>query len=95
MRRITHLMIAAALLAESVEICGPLGFVNPAAYALLNKGGEGTAFVDVTSGSNAFASFTAYSAAAGYDNASGIGMPNGIRFAAAICGKSTPLVRFH
>lgn len=84
--------IAAALLAESVEICGPLGFVNPAAYALLAKGGEGTSLIDVTAGSNAFASFTAYPAMAGYDNASGIGMPDGITFAAAICGKSTSLL---
>lgn len=87
--------VAAALLAESVEICGPLGFVNPAAYALVAKGGEGTSLLDVTSGSNAFAAFAAYTAAAGYDNASGIGMPNGIKFSAAVCGKSTSLVRFH
>lgn len=85
--------IAAALLAESVEICGPLGFVNPSAYALLAKGGEGTSLLDVTGGSNAFAAFKAYSAAPGYDNASGIGMPNGIKFAAAVCGRSTSLVR--
>ena len=87
--------IAAALLAESVEICGPLGFVNPAAYALLSKGGEGTSLLDVTDGTNAFAAFTAYHAAAGYDNASGLGMPNGIKFAAALCGRTTPLVRPH
>ncbi len=87
--------IAAALLAESVEICGPLGFVNPSAYALLAKGGEGTSLIDVTGGNNAYASFPAYAAKAGYDNASGIGMPDGIKFAAAICGKSTSLLRFH
>ncbi|HEY1978244.1 MAG TPA: S53 family serine peptidase [Candidatus Baltobacteraceae bacterium] len=86
--------IAAALLAESVEICGPLGFVNPAAYALLAKGGEGTSLIDVTTGNNAFAAFTPYAATAGYDNATGIGMPNGIKFAAAVCGRSTPLARF-
>lgn len=87
--------IAAALLAESVEICGPLGFVNPSAYALLAKGGEGTSLIDVTGGKNAFAAFPAYAAQAGYDNASGLGMPNGIKFAAAVCGKSTSLVRLH
>lgn len=87
--------IAAALLAESVEICGPLGFVNPSVYALLAKGGEGTSLFDVTDGNNGFAAFTAYVAQAGYDNASGLGMPNGIKFAAAVCGKSTSLVRFH
>ncbi|HKE36341.1 MAG TPA: S53 family serine peptidase [Candidatus Baltobacteraceae bacterium] len=87
--------IAAALLAESVEICGPLGFVNPSAYALIAKGGEGTSLLDVTSGKNAFAAFKAYAASAGYDNASGIGMPYGIKFAAAVCGRSTSLVRFH
>jgi hypothetical protein len=87
--------IAAALIAESVEICGPLGFVNPAAYAQIAKGGEGTSLLDVTSGTNAFASFTAYAATPGYDNASGLGMPNGIKFAAALCGRTTPLVRLH
>lgn len=87
--------IAAALLAESVEICGPLGFVNPAAYALLGSGGGGTSLIDVTGGNNAFAAFTAYAATPGYDNASGIGMPNGIKFAVAVCGKSTSLIRFH
>ncbi|HZY99071.1 MAG TPA: S53 family serine peptidase [Candidatus Baltobacteraceae bacterium] len=87
--------IAAALLTESVEICGPLGFVNPSAYQLLAKGGLGTSLLDVTSGNNAFAAFPAYAAATGYDNASGIGMPNGIKFAAAVCGRSTSLMTFY
>lgn len=78
---------AVALLAEAVQICGPLGWVNPAIYSLYKTHGEAPYFIDVTSGSNAgFMSVsTGYSAKAGYDNVSGIGMPNGMTFAAALC----------
>lgn len=86
--------IAASALVESVEVCGRLGWVNPAIYAAYAKLGEGTEFVDVTSGNNHYAAFpTSYTAAAGYDNASGIGIPKGLSFAAALCGKTSTLVR--
>ena len=86
--------IAAAALVQSVEICGRLGYVNPALYAAFAKNGEGGAFTDVTSGTNQYAAFpTFYTAAAGYDNASGIGIPRGVTFAAALCGKFSTLWR--
>jgi hypothetical protein len=81
--------IAASALVESVQICGRMGWVNPAIYAAFAKFGEGAAFVDVTSGDNHYASLTPfYTATAGYDDASGIGVPKGLKFAAALCGKS-------
>lgn len=77
---------SAALLAETVEVCGGrLGFVNPAVYFLYSHYGEGYAFVDVTRGTNAIFSFSGYDAAPGYDNASGVGMPFGIQFVAGMC----------
>ncbi|HTA40002.1 MAG TPA: S53 family serine peptidase [Candidatus Acidoferrales bacterium] len=84
--------IATALLATSQQFCGRIGWINPAVYSEYAKHGETPGFMDVTVGSNAgFASFGGFSATAGYDNASGIGMPNGMKFAAALCGRSTPL----
>ncbi|HVA34382.1 MAG TPA: S53 family serine peptidase [Candidatus Baltobacteraceae bacterium] len=86
--------IATAMLLEGVEICGNLGYVDPAVYGVFSNNGEGTMFVDVTSGDNHYAGFpTFYTATAGYDNASGIGLPNGLKFVAALCGKSARLVR--
>jgi kumamolisin len=88
--------IATALLATSVQFCGNLGWVNPAFYSVYAADPKTTAFIDVTKGFNG--GFTSglsqgYSAAAGYDNASGIGMPNGITFGVALCGRSTILSR--
>ncbi len=80
--------IAAALLTEAVQVCGSrLGWVNPAIYDLYKGHGEAPYFIDIASGSNAgFNGETiGYSAKLGYDNASGIGMPNGITFAKALC----------
>jgi subtilase family serine protease len=80
--------IAAALLAQAVQICGKFGFADPAVYALFAAHGEGTNFLDVTSGDNHYASIPGYDAVAGYDDASGIGMPNGFHFATALCGRT-------
>jgi kumamolisin len=88
--------VATALLASSEEFCGKLGWVNPAIYSAYAKTGEATYFLDVTSGFNGGytgALSKGYSATAGYDNASGIGMPNGIKFAAKLCGRNTVLIR--
>ena len=84
--------ILTALLGETVEICGPLGYANPMLYSAFSTYGEGKVFLDVTSGSNAFASIPGYTAGTGYDNVSGIGMPNGISFSAAMCGTTTTLL---
>jgi subtilase family serine protease len=84
--------IATALIATSQQFCGRIGWINPAVYSEYAKHGEAVGFKDVTVGTNAgFASFSGYSATTGYDNASGIGMPTGMKFAAALCGRSTPL----
>ncbi|MBV8155017.1 MAG: hypothetical protein JOY98_11380, partial [Candidatus Eremiobacteraeota bacterium] len=84
--------ITAAALIESVQICGRFGWVNPAVYAAFGTLGEGTAFVDVIGGNNKFAAITPfYTAGTGYDNASGIGIPKGLAFAAALCGKTAAL----
>lgn len=79
---------AVALLTEAVQVCGKgLGWANPAIYAVHKAHGEAPYFIDVTSGSNAgfLGEPTGYSANVGYDNVSGIGMPNGITFAKALC----------
>jgi subtilase family serine protease len=83
--------IATALLAETVRICGRLGDVNPAAYETFKRHGEGTVFLDVTKGFNggyAPALSRGYHATRGFDDVTGMGMPNGIHFSAALCGKS-------
>ena len=79
--------IAVALLAEAVQICGPLGSVNPAIYSVYKAHGEAPNFIDVTSGSNAgfMGESTGYSAKPGYDNVTGIGMPNGFTFVTSLC----------
>jgi hypothetical protein len=79
--------IAVALLTEAVQICGPAGWVNPAIYSIYSTYGESPYFVDVTSGSNAgFMGYAkGYSATPGYDNVTGLGMPNGATFVAALC----------
>lgn len=83
--------IATALLTETAQICGRLGYVNPAIYDVYAKYGEGTELFDVTSGFNgryAPALSRGFHAAPGYDNVTGLGMPNGIRFSVALCGRS-------
>lgn len=79
--------IAVSLLTEAVQVCGKLGWVNPAVYSVYKTYGESPYFVDVTTGSNAgfLGVTTGYSAKVGYDNVSGIGMPNGATFVAALC----------
>ena len=56
----------------------PIGFLNPAIYALAQTGAYGSAFHDITSGNN-FNSFSPnlFPAGAGYDLATGLGSPNG------------------
>jgi hypothetical protein len=82
---------ATALLLDAVEICGKVGFVNPAIYKLFARDGEGTSFLDVTSGFNGSyvpALPQGYTAVKDYDDASGIGIPHGFAFAAALCNRT-------
>jgi subtilase family serine protease len=50
----------------------PLGFINPIIYQLASGPGYGTAFHDISSGSNGDPTTT------GYDLATGLGSPNGV-----------------
>ncbi len=61
----------------------PLGFVNPALYAILGGSSYSTDFHDITSGSNGF------SATAGYDLVTGIGSPNGQALVDSLAGTSS------
>ncbi len=64
-----------------------LGLINPALYtlgALSRIGVPGTGIVDVTSGNNSFGGVTGYSAARGYDLASGWGTIDAAKFVAAL-----------
>jgi hypothetical protein len=75
--------LVGALLAVSAQFCGVsrLGFVNPTLYAMNNSG---VGFTDVTSGSNDLYGEAVYSAAPGYDMASGLGSPDA-SFISGIC----------
>ena len=68
-------------LAAASPACAPgrLGFLNPALYAAAAD------IHDVTSGTNAFGGLAGYSAAAGYDMASGLGTPTAA-LGPALCG---------
>ena len=61
----------------------PLGFVNPALYAILGGSSYSTDFHDITSGSNGF------QATAGYDLVTGIGSPNGQALVDSLAGTSS------
>jgi hypothetical protein len=76
----------AALVAELDQYCGtPLGNINPALYAAPSSD-----YIDVTSGNNQYGSLTPYfTAGAGYDNTTGLGMPKGMSLAASFCGTVT------
>ena len=50
---------------------GPIGFLNPAIYKILNSANYSVSFNDVTSGYNGY-----YSAGPGYDMVTGIGTPS-------------------
>ncbi len=58
----------------------PLGFINPIIYQLASGPGYGTAFHDITSGSNGIPATT------GYDLATGLGSPNGVGLVNALAG---------
>ncbi len=66
--------------ARAQEHRGPIGYANPALYALAQAGPghhDGSAdFHDITVGNNALDSPIGFSAGPGYDLASGLGTPN-------------------
>jgi subtilase family serine protease len=62
----------------------PLGFINPIIYQLASGPGYGTAFHDITSGSNGD------QATSGFDLATGLGSPNGVGLINALTGAAAP-----
>jgi hypothetical protein len=80
---------ALAALANSSSACTgrTVGFANPALYQAARTD-YGAYFNDVTTGNNSFDTLTGFSAAAGYDMASGLGSPKGGPIAAALCGST-------
>jgi subtilase family serine protease len=74
--------LISALIAVSAQACDVprLGFINPSLYAMASTG-----FVDVTTGTNDLYGVGGYSAGPGYDEASGLGSPNGAAFFSGLC----------
>ena len=74
--------LVSSLIAVAAQACGVsrLGFVNPSLYAMATTG-----FVDVTSGNNDLYNVGEYSATPGYDEASGLGSPDGAAFFSGLC----------
>ncbi len=81
-------------LADASRACAgsPIGFANPALYraASLDYAGD---FNDVTSGDNDFTGTNGgqFAARPGYDQASGLGTPNGAALAASLCAQTLRL----
>lgn len=76
--------LVSALVAVAAQACSVtrLGLINPALYSMATNG---IGFNDVTSGNNNLHTVAGYSAGVGYDNASGLGSPNGAAFLAGLC----------
>jgi subtilase family serine protease len=74
--------LVSALVAVAAQACDlpRLGFVNPSLYAMAKTG-----FIDVTTGSNDLFNVGGYNAGPGYDEASGLGSPDGAAFFAGLC----------
>ena len=83
----------AAMLSEVYEYCNA-SFTNPLAVPYYVFGADRAAFIDVTGGNNQFNGTSPfYSAHAGYDNVSGLGVPLGMPFAQTVCPNRVPVGR--
>jgi subtilase family serine protease len=79
--------IFSGIVALADQVAGHrLGLINPALYLLgaASQHGAPTGLVDITSGDNSFAGVTGYTAAPGYDLASGWGTINAAKFVPAL-----------
>jgi subtilase family serine protease len=66
----------AGIIADANQLVGrPLGFLNPLIYTIGAVGGHSELFHDITIGNNAYNGLPGYSAAPGWDLASGYGTP--------------------
>ena len=73
--------------------CGPIGFVNPAIYAIGQSNIYSATFHDITVGNNySSASPSLYAATAGYDLCTGWGTPAGQALIDALAGTADSLV---
>jgi subtilase family serine protease len=74
--------MVSSMVAVAAQACGVgrLGFIDPSLYAMATTG-----FNDVTSGTNDLYNVGGYNAGSGYDEASGLGSPNGAAFFAGLC----------
>lgn len=81
----------AALIAELYQYCHvSAGIANPVNIPYYVASHASGAYIDVTKGNDQFQSTTPfYTAAAGYDNASGFGVPSGMAFANTACPGGT------
>jgi hypothetical protein len=78
---------SAATLADGSATCAgaDIGFANPSLYRIAESGYSGN-FDDITSGNNGWDSVSGFSAAPGYDMASGLRTPIVASLAPALCG---------
>ena len=80
----------AALMAEIYEYCNT-SLVDPVKMPYQVLQASPAALIDVTQGNNQFSGSTPfYTAGAGYDNASGVGVPLGMAFANSLCPNRVP-----
>jgi subtilase family serine protease len=67
----------AGIIADGNQFAGhPLGFINPAVYAIGNSSRYSSDFHDVTTGNNSNSGITGYHAKPGWDPVTGWGSPN-------------------
>ncbi|HEV2362171.1 MAG TPA: S53 family peptidase [Acidimicrobiales bacterium] len=80
---------ALAAIADASSSCHgrPIGFANPALYRIAATSSAGSAFYDVSKGSNDYSGTNSghFTAGAGYDMASGLGAPNAGVLPGLIC----------
>ncbi len=80
-----------ALINQQAALNGhpPIGFINPAIYALAKSANYNSTFYDITNGDNTwFASPTNYFAVPGYDLCTGLGTPKGTNLIFALTGST-------
>lgn len=66
----------AGIIADGNQMVGhPLGFINPALYAIGHSDNYASSYHDITVGNNGFAGITGYNATTGWDAATGWGTP--------------------
>jgi uncharacterized repeat protein (TIGR01451 family) len=77
----------------TINVRGPVGFINPALYAIANSTNYATCFHDTTTGNNTWSqSPNQFFAAQGYDLCTGLGTPAGTNFINALLKQTAPAV---